>query len=161
MSYALNILIVLQQDYLRMMHIYLDGKTGDGTTLLHLLAQFKNSKYLQCIIQKVKSVDEQDEGGDTPLHKSCYVKNYKAAKILLANGCNVNAQNNLGLTPLMILASQKKEVCSKFWNLLLKTYNADTQTENCQNFRALDILRNQHPKQKKIIRLLHPLLSQV
>ena len=83
MSYALNILIVLQQDYLRMMHIYLDGKTGDGTTLLHLLAQFKNSKYLQCIIQKVKSVDEPDKGGDTPLHKSCYVKNYKAAKILL------------------------------------------------------------------------------
>ena len=35
------------------------------------------------------------QGGDTPLHRAASIGNHVIAKMLLDNGCDVNAKNNV------------------------------------------------------------------
>lgn len=143
----------VSEQYLASMNIDLDEMNEEGLSLLHVLAQIDESKYMKCIIEKLKNVDPYDSNGQTPLHRACSTSSFKAAKVLLQYGAGVNALTDNGETPIMILAGQKK-TCKKFFKLLLD-FNAKKDLENNDNMRAVDIARttNLH---KDIIKLIQP-----
>ena len=144
----------ISEQYLVSMNIDLDEMNEEGLSLLHVLAQINESKFIKCIIGKLKNVDPYDSLGQTPLHRACSTSSFKAAKVLLQYGAGVNSLTDNGETPIMILAGQK-EPSKKFFKLLLD-FNAKRDLENKDNMRAVDIARmtNVH---KDIIRLLQPI----
>ena len=125
------------RQYLEILDMDLDLVNEDGLTLLHVLAETKESKYMEWNIDKTKIVDAADNEGKTPLHKACDASNVNTAKILLLNGANINAVTKNGNTPLMLLASQKKPDQS-FVKMLLD-FNAKKDIENHEKMRAIDL----------------------
>ena len=142
------------EQYLNSMSIDLDGVNEDGFTLLHILSDIDESKYVKCIIEKIQNVDPCDNSGQTPLHRACSSASYKTAKLLLHYGANVNAVTENGDTPLMMLAMQKKHNLS-FFKLLLD-YNAKRDVENKDNMRAVDLARMSNSK-GDVIKLIRPI----
>ena len=127
----------MPQQYLEIIDMDLDLVNEDGLTLLHVLAETRESKYMKWIIDKIKIIDAADNEGKTPLHKACDSSNCHTAKILLQNGANVNALTKNGNTPLMLLASQKKP--DKSFVKMLLDFNAKKDIENHDKMRAIDL----------------------
>lgn len=140
--------------YLDAMNVNLDEVTKDGNTLLHVLADLKDSKYVKWVIDKIRNVDQYDSFGQTPLHRACAASNLKVAKLLLQHGANVNAVRRNGDTPLMVLLGHQKQD-SSFIKMLLD-FNARRDIENNDNMRAVDLARITNSTDD-VIELLHPI----
>jgi ankyrin repeat protein len=88
-----------------------------GRTLLHIAVIKQRIDVVDYLVQKGADVNTKDYFGDSPLHSIIGKNNYKIKEILLKrNDININIQNKLGQTPLMlaIINGQDKNV-----NLLL------------------------------------------
>ena len=144
----------VSDQYLASLNINLDNVNEDGVSILHLLAEINGSKFIRCIMKKIKDVDPIDSSGQTPLHRACAFSKYKSAKVLLEHGADVNIKTETGDTPLMILAGEKKTK-KKFFKLLLD-FNAKRETENNESMRAVDIARMSDCP-SKILKLLQPM----
>ena len=140
--------------YLDAMNVNLDEVTKDGNSLLHVLADLKDSKYVKWVIDKIRNVDQYDSFGQTPLHRACAASNLKVAKLLLQHGANVNAVRRNGDTPLMVLLGHQKQD-SSFIKMLLD-FNARRDIENNDNMRAVDLARITNSTDD-VIELLHPI----
>ena len=114
-------------------------RDNEGFTPLHiaalkgnsyLAAQFGQIEIVKCLIEHDSNLNEQDNMGDTPLHRAMVLKkrnfsswkktiekklndlkeskrtylkdNDEVVKHLIENGANVNVQNNQGYTPLYL-----------------------------------------------------------
>ena len=141
------------EQYLKSMDMNLDGSNDDGLTLLHVLAEIDKSKYVKCVIEKIKNVDPRDQSGQTPLHRACASSSFKMAKILIRHGADVNAVTENGDSPMMILAAQKKHDISVI--KMLMDFNAKRDTENNENMRAVDLARMSNATHD-VIKLLRP-----
>jgi hypothetical protein len=142
------------EQYLNSMNIDLDRVNEDGLSLIHVLAQINESKFMKCIIEKIKNVDPHDSFGQTPLHRACSASSFKTAKLLLQYGADVNAVTKNGDTPMMMIAMQKKTSTS-FFKLLLN-FNAKRDLENKDHMRAVDIARMTNLG-SDVIKLLQPI----
>ena len=129
-----------------------------GASLLHFAAEKDNPQYLQCVINKFEKKDLKDKVGFTPLHYACNKGLLENARILLEKGADANSTAKHGYTCLMLIAKRKKHD-QKLVKLLLK-YNASCEAENDESMRALDMARNVN-KNSPIIKLIHPMLSQM
>jgi hypothetical protein len=142
------------EQYLNSMNIDLDRVNEDGLSLIHVLAQINESKFMKCIIEKIQNVNPYDSFGQTPLHRACSASCFKTAKVLLQYGADVNAVTENGDTPMMMLAMQKKTSTS-FFKLLLD-FNAKRNLENKDHMRAVDIARMTNLN-SYVIKLLQPI----
>ena len=88
-------------------------KNSEGETPLHLAAEnrnylrdegvyFEQTAHVSLFIAHDANVNNQDDEGNTPLHRAVKVGNAKAVSVLIKNGANVNATNNAGENPLDI-----------------------------------------------------------
>ena len=144
----------VSEQYLASLNIDLDNVNEDGISILHLLAEIKGSKFLRCIMKKIRNIDPIDSSGQTPLHRACVFSRYKSAKVLLEHGADVNIRTKTGDTPLMILAGKRKTK-RRFYKLLLD-FNAKRETENNESMRAVDIARMSDCP-SNILKLLQPM----
>ncbi|KAI1108062.1 hypothetical protein F5Y14DRAFT_445770 [Nemania sp. NC0429] len=76
---------------------------NDGNTILHLAARKGMVERCQVALQDPSCraiVNSKNKDGETPLHVSCAERNRTIADILLRADADINATDNLGLTPL-------------------------------------------------------------
>lgn len=93
-----------------------------GETMLHLACAVNNAELVKYIISLGAPLDVPDADGTTPLLLALRYTSWTSAEILVERGCQVNTQNNYGLTPLnTAIASQYEDitVIIKFGNALL------------------------------------------
>ena len=79
---------------------------------LHCAAYSKSANCLNILLKNLADancVNYTDERGRTPLHVAAYQNALECAKILVAKGCDVNAKDSSGLTPLMVAVRRKAE----------------------------------------------------
>lgn len=95
-----------------------------GNTVLHLAVQYFNRKCLDLLLQHTPCqsiLNTRNYDGYTPLHVAVFDQNMAAIEMLLASGCDINAQDGKsGRTALMHSVLSKKDdiVC------LLKKFGA-------------------------------------
>ena len=145
--------------YLKEIGCNIDKKCPSGKSLLHFASRIENHRFLQSIIKKFHSVDLFDSKGMTPLHEACQTGNFETAKLLLEEGANPNLKILPTKQTCLMLAAMRKKQCEKFIKLLLK-YNAKTDDEDFYGMRAVDHAR-QVNRQSCLLKLLHPMLSQI
>ena len=144
----------VSEQYLNSMNVNLDKANEDRVSLLHVLAEINDSKFMKFIIEKIRNIDPCDSLGQTPLHRACSTSSFRTAKLLLQYGADVNALTENGNTPIMMLAGQNKH-SKQFFKLLLD-FNAKRDLENKDNMRAVDIARMTNLPDN-LIKLLQPI----
>jgi hypothetical protein len=144
----------VSEQYLNSMNVDLDKANEDRVSLLHVLAEINDSKFMKFIIEKIRNIDPCDSLGQTPLHRACSTSSFRTAKLLLEYGADVNALTENGNTPMMMLAGQNKH-SKQFFKLLLD-FNAKRDLENKDNMRAVDIARMTNLPDN-LIKLLQPI----
>jgi len=76
---------------------------SNGDTCLHYGVRLNNTKFIQYLLYKGFNVDLRSELTlETPLHVAVKCELINVIKILLSYGCDINAKNILGKTPLDI-----------------------------------------------------------
>ena len=98
----------------------------DNQTPLHMAAIMGHSSIAKYLLynEKNKDIDinVQDTSGSTPLHEAVRYGNIEIIEELLAEGANINAQDNIGKSPIMvIMPKEKMEAIYK----LMVNYRAD------------------------------------
>ena len=58
--------------------------------------------------------------GWTPLHAALFANRADSAQILLSSGANINAQDSIGITPVMAFVLKTQAVMSAAWKLILE-----------------------------------------
>ena len=81
------------------------SRSHNGGSILHYVCEYRtdpvqNYKLAQWLVERGAGVNEKDNLGDTPLHKSAWKGHLDAARILIAAKADVNALNQNGRTPL-------------------------------------------------------------
>lgn len=74
-----------------------------GNTVLHLAARKNMVERCELALQNTSCralLNSKNKDGETPLHIACVERNRTIAEVLLKNGADINATDNLGLTPL-------------------------------------------------------------
>ena len=69
-----------------------------GIPLLHCLARYGYTEFMQLLIENKADVNITDEFAETPLHYAAKYRQNKAAQLLLAHGADAKAKNDIGLT---------------------------------------------------------------
>ncbi|MBC8867858.1 MAG: ankyrin repeat domain-containing protein [Planctomycetes bacterium] len=77
-----------------------NGKDGEGNTLLHAAAGSGVTEVVEVLIAHGADVRAKNKLGDTPLHEVAATEYAEAAKLLIARGAAVDARNKLRHTPL-------------------------------------------------------------
>ncbi len=75
-------------------------------TPLHFAAQYCHANLLRRLLERQAQPSVPDHNGDTPLHCAIKCYQHQAALTLIDAGANINFQNKLGQTPLMLAAQQ-------------------------------------------------------
>ena len=77
----------------------------DGTLfqMIHYATLKKSKKLVQVLLKyEPKSINAQDQEGNTPLHYACYYRLSGMVAMLIQEGAEVNIQNNSQRVPLHI-----------------------------------------------------------
>ena len=78
-----------------------------GWTMLHHACIRSHSRVVEFFLSQCPLVNMKSIEGDTPLHFAC--GDPKQIRLLIAAGADVNAENVLGATPLMVAVSEGEE----------------------------------------------------
>ena len=104
-------------------------------------------------------VYQKDESGNTPLHHAVQNQNLRAIKLLISYGANIQAENALGLTPIMLienLAPRRSEIQVLFSTVAQKLLEEQIQSKNMTEERLYFLLNNGAKLDVKDYRGLYP-----
>lgn len=87
-------------------------------------------------IRKGCALDKTNENGWSLLHYSCYYENIQITQLLVEEKADVNAKDNTGVTPLMILCRYNNKKVNDFVDVLL-SYGADINMQDNIGWTAL------------------------
>merc|ERR1719312_193549 len=122
-------------------------------TCLHLATQSGHLECAQAIVNHKnmprKFLNCQDEGGWTPLVWACENKHEKVIEFLLNYGCNINATNNLGESPMHIALRQDHYECA----VLFLMRGANLNIDNKDGKKPVDLMTAKDAKCRTIVRL--------
>jgi ankyrin repeat protein len=119
-----------------------------GYSILHYAAEIHNNTYiLEYLIRNTSNdaINTKNIKEETPLHLAAEVANIQAAKLLVENGADIDAENNDGETP-AARAEDKKHIdveevilYTKL-KMLAKTQKPKTTTRDKSNSRKKNLL---------------------
>ena len=85
--------------------LYDNAKSKYGEYPYHGMAVAGDFKELEEFNTAGIDIDILDDDGQTPLHKACSYGKEETVKLLVGFGANINTQDNLGATPIMLAAA--------------------------------------------------------
>ncbi|XP_065342692.1 uncharacterized protein LOC135941264 isoform X1 [Cloeon dipterum] len=98
----------------------LSSKDGERC-LLHIAAKYNQVSVLQWLVNAMKvreiGLDQRDHCGDTPLHLASRMGGLEICRILLSNGSNVTAKNDLGMKASDIALAASHPAVQHYLNL--------------------------------------------
>ncbi|MBR2462030.1 MAG: ankyrin repeat domain-containing protein, partial [Spirochaetaceae bacterium] len=97
------------------------------------------------------NISAQDISGSTPLHESIRYGNLENARLLLEAGAKVNAQDNLGKTPILLIMPKKNQ--ADLYSLLL-TYKANVNVKDMYGDSALHVATMNGAEDKTLNQLI-------
>ena len=100
----------------------LNERFEDGQTPLHIAAICNHVAIEKYLLVNEADHTVQDSSGSSALHEAVRYGNIDVIKALLDSGANVNAKDNLGKTPVMIISPREK--AQEIYKLLI-SYRAD------------------------------------
>ena len=100
----------------------LNERFEDGQTPLHIAAICNHVSIEKYLLVNEADNSVQDSSGSSALHEAVRYGNVDVIKALLDSGANVNAKDNLGKTPVMIISPKEKS--QEIYKLLI-SYRAD------------------------------------
>lgn len=116
--------------------------SGSNKRALHLAAEMGNFQAMMIIFGWSKMPvlqDIKDSKGWTPLHYASSIGRSGEVEYLIAKGCDINAANGFGNTPLMLAAEAGHLQALK----ILLNKGAHTHLRNLEGFTALGLCRSE------------------
>ncbi len=137
-------------------------KNKDGSSILTRAIVFNNEKMVSLLLSSPKlSININDDGGYTVLHLATVNHNLNIINLLLKHNANINAQDNLGNTILMLVIKMESCKTHKKSDLILYLieHNALIYIKNNIGETALDIAKKYN--NKKVVELLENKIKKI
>jgi uncharacterized protein len=109
------------------------GKHGNSA-LMKAVREAK-SEIAKELIEAGADLEIKNVDGNTALWNACFGQDYKCVELLVKAGIKLDSMNDNSVTALMYSASAGKSDMVK----LLLEFGADTQLENLDGFKAIDL----------------------
>jgi ankyrin repeat protein len=139
------------KEYLHAQNLSVNARSDADWSLLDHAAQQNQREIARYLIAQGAQVDgSQQEGtnrGMTPLHRAAEVNAYEVASLLIAAGATVNFHGPMGVTPLILAASNGSTQTAQ----VLLDHGADISTSSGGRTALSEATNNKHPQ---IVQLL-------
>jgi ankyrin repeat protein len=128
----------------------------DPDEMLFFAASMGDIKKAQAAIKKGADVNSRHVNQNTALHAASVQSKYDVMKLLVESGADVNAKNQDGLTPLMMVAFETGDAKAA---VLLLDSKARVDEKDRNGVTALDLAKDGYEKNREVWQEIFDLLT--
>lgn len=129
----------------------------DPDDMLFFAASLGDLEKVKAAIKKGANVNSKHVNQNTALHAASVQSKYDVMQLLIQNSADVNAKNQDGLTPLMVVAFETGDAKAA---VLLIEGKARVDEKDRNGVTALDLAKDNYEKNKEVYAEIYELLQQ-